>query len=112
MHPRLRDRLAVADRKRGILIGSVSKPGRDERMPRRLLERAQHREVTNALFAQDLDQALARASELALYKSRHHVAAPWSTTKCVRSSCSGVTETKPSSIARKSESGSPVQLAC
>ena len=110
VHPRLRDRLPVADRQRRVLVRAMPQPRRHERVARRHLERAQHGEIANSLLAQRLDEPLPRAAQcsfVATHRSRHHVAAPCSALKCVRSRCSGVTETYPSSIARKSESGSP-----
>ena len=44
VHRRLRDRLPVPDRKRRVVVRAVPNPARNEQVPRRQLERAQHRQ--------------------------------------------------------------------
>src|SRR5262245_23342342 len=110
MHPRLRDRLTVADRQRRVFIRAMPQATGDECVTWGALERVQHRQVANPLFAQRLDETFSRTAELAVYRSRHHFSAPSRAPKCVRSRCNGVTETYRSSIARKSESCSPDQV--
>ena len=65
VHPRLRDRLTVADRQRRVLVRAMAQPGRHERVARRHLERAQHGEIANSLLLKRLDEPLSRAAEFA-----------------------------------------------
>ena len=53
---RLRDRLIVPDRERGVLIGPVAQRYRDEPVSRRLGERLEDCEVAHALGAKRLDE--------------------------------------------------------
>src|SRR5450830_932103 len=93
MNQWLGDRLTITDRQWRVVVGSVTDTSWNEEVSRRHLDRAEHGEVANALRAELLDQPVPRPSELGLYSSFHHVCAPSSTVKCVRSRCSGVTET-------------------
>src|SRR6185312_11866559 len=75
VYPRLRDRLPVPDGQRRILVSAMPQPGWHECVARRHLDRAKHCEIANPLLAQRIDEPLARAAELRVYRSRHQVAA-------------------------------------
>src|SRR6185503_4441987 len=79
--PWLRDRLAVADWQRRVLVRAVPKAGRHERVARRHLERTENGEIPDALLLQRLDEPLPRAAILGFYRSRHQVSAPCKASK-------------------------------
>src|SRR5690606_7511140 len=107
-HPRdairLRDRLPVADRQRGILVRSARERLVDEQMTRHRADPLEHTLVRDAFRAKPLDEPLARARRGHTYayelpfdhpifssQSRIDGSARWS----VRSIFSGVIETLP-----------------
>ena len=110
MDARLRDRLTAADGERRVLVGAVANAGGDEEMARHLLEHPEDVGVRDAVGAEQLDEPPARAAELGGYGACHQLSAASSTSRLVRSRCSGVTEMYPSWMARKSESSVPAQL--
>src|SRR5262249_43121536 len=75
VYPRLRDRLPVPDGQWRILVRAMPQAGWHECVARRHLDRPKHCEIANPLLAQRIDEALARAAELRVYRSRHQVAA-------------------------------------
>src|SRR5690606_14639373 len=105
-HVRLRDGLVVADRQRGVLVGTVRQRLVDEQMARRPPDHFEYAGVGQPFLVETLDQPLARAlrghadavtvqilfevhhSNPASQLSRLGIAS-WK----LRSSCSGVTDT-------------------
>jgi hypothetical protein len=58
--PGLRNRLALADRQRGVFVGARGECFVDEQMPRQLAHHIEHTAVANALGGQAIDQTIAR----------------------------------------------------
>src|SRR6266568_4653683 len=71
----LGDRLAAADGKRRVLVRLVPQSGRNEKVTRCHLERAENREIIDASRANRLDEAMPGAAKLRVYGSRHHLSA-------------------------------------
>src|ERR1700694_3226763 len=59
----LGDRLAIADRERGILVGAVAHTRGHEEMPWRRLDGSKHREVADATLPQRVDQTSAGSAK-------------------------------------------------